>query len=325
MRDRKNMISDIVWESKYRPNNIDDCILPADTKARFKNMVAKGEFPNMLLSGPAGTGKTTAARALCEELDYELLIINGSNEGRLIDTLRSKITNFASQLSLSGQSKCVLIDEADYLPQESIQPALRNFMDEFTATDVKFIFTCNFPNKIIEPLHSRCAVVDFKIPKDESMQLKSEAAKRIRHILKQENIKVENVDILLKMVHKYFPDMRRLINEIQYKTTTGALEVNALSGVNSEGIVELSKILSEKNAAAAREWIAEQPYLSVDDIAQDLHKNMYNICSKETMPQFILTIAEWLYKSKFMGDREIATAAMLVDLMLNTEIRKIGE
>lgn len=318
-----SIVEGIVWESKYRPQTINDCILPTATKAYFKGMVNKGEFPNMLLSGPAGTGKTTTARALCKELDYELLVINGSNQGRLMDTLRSKVTNFASQMSLTGQNKCILIDEADFLPQETIQPALRNFMDEFANANVKFILTCNYPNKILEPLRSRCANIDFKIPNDESMILMSEAARRVKFILNEEKITIESDTILLKLVRKYFPDMRRLVNEIQYKTMSGVLAADALTGIVNSGFIDLSKYLAAKDAKSIRHWVATQPYLSIDDIIQDLYNNMDGMCSKETMAQFIATIADWSYKSNFMVDKELAIVAMMVELILTTEIHAI--
>lgn len=319
-----SVVEGIVWESKYRPQTIDECILPEATKSYFKGMVKNGEFPNMLLSGPAGTGKTTAARALCNELDYELLVINGSNQGRLMDTLRTKITNFASQMSLTGQDKCVLIDEADFLPQETIQPALRNFMDEFANANVKFILTCNYPNKILEPLRSRCANIDFKIPTEESLPLMVQAVKRIKFILDAENVTIDNDDILLKLVRKYFPDMRRLVNEIQYKTTNGVLASDALTGIVNSGFVDLSRFLAAKDAKSIRNWVATQPYLSIDDIIQDLYNNMDNMCSKSTMAQFIATIADWSYKSNFMPDGEIAIIAMLVELILNCELKPLG-
>ena len=318
-----SVVEGIVWESKYRPQTIDECILPEATKSYFKGMVKNGEFPNMLLSGPAGTGKTTAARALCNELDYELLVINGSNQGRLMDTLRTKITNFASQMSLTGQDKCVLIDEADFLPQETIQPALRNFMDEFANANVKFILTCNYPNKILEPLRSRCANIDFKIPTEESLPLMVQAVKRIKFILAAENVTIDNDDILIKLVRKYFPDMRRLVNEIQYKTTNGVLASDALTGVVNSGFMDLSRFLAAKDAKSIRNWVATQPYLSIDDIIQDLYNNMDNMCSKSTMAQFIATIADWSYKSNFMPDKEIAIVAMMVELILTTEIHEI--
>lgn len=319
------MLKDIIWEEKYRPSTIEECIMPTATKAFFMSLVKKKQLPNLLLSGPAGTGKTTAALALCNELDYETLMINGSNEGRLIDTLRNKITAFASQMSLSGQLKCVIIDEADYLPQETIQPALRNFIDEFSKSNVKFIFTCNYPNKIIEPLHSRCAGIDFTIPKDEALPLMGQAARRIKYILETEEVKVTNDDVLLKLVKNYFPDMRRLVNEIQFKTGSGSLEANALTGVVSTELKVLISYLVKKDAKATREWVASQPYLSIEDIVRDLYANMNKICSKQTMAQFISTIADWSYKSNFMPDKEIAVVAMLIDLMINTELSNLTD
>lgn len=319
------MLKDIIWEEKYRPRTIEDCIMPVATKQFFMSLVKKKELPNLLLSGPAGTGKTTAALALCNELNYETLMINGSNEGRLIDTLRSKITSFASQMSLSGQLKCVIIDEADYLPQETIQPALRNFIDEFSKSNVKFIFTCNYPNKIIDPLHSRCAGIDFTIPKDEALPLMAEAVKRIKFILESEKVEIENTTILIKLAQKHFPDMRRLVNEVQFKSGTGTLDSSALTGVVNTEFKELIEHLVNKDAKRTREWVASQPYLSIEDIARDLYNNMNSICSKNTMAQYIATLADWSYKSNFMPDKEIAVVAMLVDLMVNTEMHTMAD
>lgn len=317
------MLNTIVWEEKWRPKTIDECIMPKDTKQFFNSLLEKGQLPNLLLSGPPGTGKTTAALALCNQLQYETMVINGSNEGRMFDTLRTKITNFASQMNLTGQHKCVIIDEGDYLPQETIQPALRNFMDEFSKSNVKFIFTCNYPNKIIDPLRSRMAGVDFKIPKEEALPLMSLAAKRIKFILEQEKVTVENDTVLLKLVKNYFPDMRRLVNEIQFKTGNGTLEASALTGVVSTELKVLIKHLSNRDAKSTREWVASQPYLSIDDIVQDLYQNMTIICSKDTMAEFIAIIADWSYKSNFMPDAEIAIVAMLVDLMIKTELSQL--
>lgn len=320
-----SMPSDLVWEETYRPKTIAECILPASAKSFFTSIVSKGEMPNMLLTGPAGVGKTTVARALCNELDYEVLIINGSNEGRLIDTLRNKITQFASSMNLTGQKKCVLIDEADYLPTDTVQPALRNFIDTFSAAGVKFIFTCNYPEKIIEPLQSRCAVVDFTIGKSDFLPMMGQAAKRVQFILKNENIEIENETVMLKIVKKYFPDMRRLLNEIQYKTSTGKLTTDALSGVVNSDLVELTRYLADRSVKEARIWVAEQPYLSVEVITKGLYDNMYNICSTDTMAQFIITLADWQYKSSFMPDKELAIIAMFVDLMMQCELKPMGE
>lgn len=317
--------SDLIWEELYRPKTIEECILPEAAKSFFSSIVEKGEMPNMLLTGPAGVGKTTVALALCNELDYEVLMVNGSNEGRLIDTLRNKITQFASSMNLTGQKKCVLIDEADYLPADTVQPALRNFTQEFSKAGVKFIFTCNYPEKIIEPLHSRCAVIDFTIGKQDFLPMMGQAAKRIKHILNEENIEIENDTVLLKMVKKYFPDMRRLLNEMQYKTTTGKLTTDALAGVVNSDLVELTKYLADHNVKEVRRWVAEQPYLSMEVITKGLYDNMYNICSKDSMAQFIITLADWQYKSSFMPDKEIAIVAMFVELMMQCELTEIKD
>lgn len=317
-------LENIIWEEKYRPQTIAECILPKDAKEFFASIIKKDEMPNLLLSGPPGIGKTTTAKALCNELNYETLLINGSNEGRLIDTLRNKIQQFASSMSLSGQKKCVIIDEADGLP-EAIQDALRTFINEFSRIGVKFIFTCNYPNKITDALHSRFAVIDFTIPNDEALQLMGEAAKRVKFILAQENISDVDDVVLIKLIKKYFPDMRRVLNEIQYKTGHGKLDSSALTGVVNTELTDLVKFMANSDVRSIREWVAKQPYLSQEDISSSLYKNMYSICSKDTMAQFITILAEWQYKSNFMPDKEIALMAMFVDLLMQCEITELKE
>lgn len=300
-----------VWTEKYRPLTIAECILPKATASEFTGFIKLGKIPNILLAGPAGTGKTTAALALCRELGYDHIVINGSNEGRLIDTLRTKITNFASSVSLDGSRKCVILDEADYIPAE-IQAALRGFMEEF-ASNCSFILTCNFPNRIMEAIHSRCAVIDFTIPKAERQTLIIELFKRISMILDTEGVTYDK-RALVTMVGKFFPDMRRLLNELQRKGTDG-IDAGSLEGAVESDLAELVKHLKGKNFRDVRKWVATTPNLDIAYIARQLYDNMYELCVHEDMPNLIMLLAEYQYKNAFVADKEINIMAMLVEVM----------
>ena len=300
-----------VWTEKYRPLTIAECILPKATASELAGFIKLGKIPNILLAGPAGTGKTTAALALCRELGYDHIVINGSNEGRLIDTLRTKITNFASSVSLDGSRKCVILDEADYIPAE-IQAALRGFMEEF-ASNCSFILTCNFPNRIMEAIHSRCAVIDFTIPKAERQTLIIELFKRISMILDTEGVTYDK-RALVTMVGKFFPDMRRLLNELQRKGTDG-IDAGSLEGAVESDLAELVKHLKGKNFRDVRKWVATTPNLDIAYIARQLYDNMYELCVHEDMPNLIMLLAEYQYKNAFVADKEINIMAMLVEVM----------
>lgn len=320
------LLSKIIWEERYRPTEIEDCILPKAAKKQFETMIQKQEMPNLLFYGPPGIGKTTTALVLCKALNYETLMINGSNEGKFIDTLRNKIANFASSLSLTGQKKCVIIDEADYLPKDTVQAALRHFINEYSQAGVKFIFTCNYPDKLIEPLHSRFAGVDFTIQTDEALSLMGQMAKRVQFILNDVGLEGSDNTVMLKIVQKHFPDMRRVLNEIQLKTASGTLPLDAaaLSGLVMTELHDLVKFMANGQVKEIRGWIASQPYISMEDISRSLYENMYGMCSKGTMAQFITTLAEWQYKSSFMPDKEIAMMAMFVEILLQCDIHELG-
>lgn len=300
-----------VWTEKYRPLVIADCILPKATASEFAGFIKLGKIPNMLLAGQAGTGKTTTALALCRELEYDYIVINGSNEGRLIDTLRTKITNFASSVSLDGSRKCVILDEADYIPAE-IQAALRGFMEEF-ASNCSFILTCNFPNRIMGAIHSRCAVIDFTIPKDERQTLIIALFKRISMILDAEGVKYDK-RALVTMVGKFFPDMRRLLNELQRKGVDG-IDSGSLDGAVESDLADLVKNLKSKNFKEVRKWVATTPNLDIGYISRQLYDNMYELCVHEDMPNLIMLLAEYQYKNAFVADKEINVMAMLVEIM----------
>ena len=305
-----------VWTEKYRPTKIEDCILPVTAAKEFQGFIKQGKIPNLLLCGPAGTGKTTTAIALCSELGYDYMIINGSNEGRLIDTLRTKITNFASSMSLEATRKCVILDEADYVPQE-IQAAMRSFMEEFSS-NCAFIMTCNFPNRIMDALHSRCAVVDFTISKDERELMIVKLYKRVTAILAAEGVEFDKRAVGT-MISKFFPDMRRLLNEMQRKGVSGEINAGSLGGTVESDLAELVKHLKDKNFREVRKWCATTPNLDISYISRELYSSMYDICVHEDMPNLILLLAQYQYRNAFVADKEINIMAMFVEIM--TEVR----
>lgn len=305
-----------VWTEKYRPSKIADCILPKATAQEFAGFIAKGNIPNLLLCGPAGTGKTTTAIAMCKELGYDFTIVNCSNEGRLIDTLRNRITNFATALSFDGNRKCVILDEADYLPNE-IQAALRSFIEEYSS-NCSFIMTCNFPNRIMDALHSRSAVVDFTIPKDERQELIVKLYKRVSLILTDEGVAFDK-SALVTMVSKYFPDMRRLLNELQRKSTNGEINAGSLTGSVESDLAELLKYLKDKNFRDVRKWVATTPNLDMAYVCRELYDSMYDVCVHEDMPTLILLMAQYQYRNAFVADKEINMMALLVEIM--SEVR----
>lgn len=305
-----------VWTEKYRPTKIEDCILPVTAAKEFQGFIKQGKIPNLLLCGPAGTGKTTTAIALCNELGYDYMIINGSNEGRLIDTLRTKIANFASSMSLEATRKCVILDEADYVPQE-IQAAMRSFMEEFSS-NCAFIMTCNFPNRIMDALHSRCAVVDFTISKDERELMIVKLYKRVTAILAAEGVEFDKRAVAT-MISKFFPDMRRLLNEMQRKGVSGEINAGSLGGTVESDLAELVKHLKDKNFREVRKWCATTSNLDISYISRELYSSMYDICVHEDMPNLILLLAQYQYRNAFVADKEINIMAMFVEIM--TEVR----
>lgn len=307
-----------VWTEKYRPHVIANCILPKATASEFEGFIKVKKIPNLLLCGPAGTGKTTTALALCHELEYDWIVINCSNEGRLIDTLRTKITNFASSVSLEDKRKCVILDESDYLPNE-IQAALRSFIEEF-AGNCSFILTCNFPNRIMSALHSRCAVIDFTIPRDERESLIIKLYKRVATILEQESITFDK-KALGAMVSKFFPDMRRLLNELQRKGVGGSIDAGSISGAVESDLMELVGFLKSKNFRETRKWVATTPNLDLGYISKELYNNMYEICVHEDMPTLVMLLAEYQYKNSFVADKEINAMALFCEVMTSVRFK----
>ena len=296
---------------------VQTCALPiSELRGTFSKFVEVGEIPNMLLCGDAGVGKTTIARALCEQLQADYIIINGSEESG-IDVLRTKIKGFASIVSLSGKQKIVILDEADYLNPNSTQPALRGFIEEY-HNNCRFIFTCNYKNRIIKPLHSRCTVIDFKINKDEKQKIASQFFNRINGILVNENIQFDKA-VVAKIVEKYFPDFRRTLNELQRYSVNGVIDAGALSQLTQLDIKELIAALKDKDFKKMRQWVANNADLDPQTIFRRLYDELSE--SIKTVPQFILLLADYQYKSAFVADQEINLVACLTEVMATIEFK----
>lgn len=307
-----------LFVEKYRPKKIDDCILPASLKKTFKDIVESGECPNLLLSGKAGTGKTSVARALCSELGADWIIINCSEDGN-IDTLRTKIRQFASTISLSETRKIVILDEFDYSNAQSIQPALRGAIEEF-AKNCRFIITCNYKNRIIEPIHSRCTCIDFSIPVKEKPQLAKDFLARCENILKTENISYDK-KVLSQLIIKHFPDFRRTLNELQRYSSAGTIDIGILSEVGDIKIKELMEHMKNKDFSAARVWVVSNIDNDQQHIFRKLYDGLYDHLKSGSIPTAILTLAEYQYKSAFVADQEINLVACVVELMMGCEFK----
>jgi len=311
------MKDNILWVEKYRPDSIDDCVLPDSTKEIFQSIVDSGELPNLLLFGTSGVGKTTVAKALCNQLKCDWLMINGSDEGRLIDTLRTTISSYASTVSLSGGMKVIIIDEADYMNKDTVQPALRGLIEEF-SNNCRFIFTCNYHNRIIPALHSRCSVVDFKTAKEDKPLLAQSFSAAVLRILDAEGIKYKP-DIVAQLVVKFFPDFRRVLNELQKHSVGGTIDANVLKSSSNETFNELVGYLKQKDFSSMRKWVAQ----NIDNDHVRLFRQIYDSCSSvlknESVPQAVLTIADYQYKSAFVADQEVNMVACLTELMINCE------
>lgn len=304
-----------LWVEKYRPHTIKDCILPEEVKTTFQQFIAKKEIPNLLLTGGAGTGKTSLARALCEELDCDYIIINGSDEGRQIDTLRTKIRSFASAVSFKGKTKVVILDEADYLNRESVQPALRAFIETFSS-NCRFIFTCNYINRIITPLHSRTTVVDFKIAPSDRPKLAAKFLQRMGYILDNEGIEYSE-KVLAELLMKYFPDYRRVLNELQRYSVAGKIDEGVLSNFQEINAKQLIEALRDKDWKQMRQWVSN----NVDTDPQGIFRQIYDILLPEikSIPQLVLLIADYQYKAAFVADQEINLTACLTEIMASVE------
>ena len=312
------MRTDFLWVEQYRPKTIDDCILPTSLKTLFTSFIKKGELTNLLLSGTPGIGKTTVAKAICEQLNCDWIMINGSEEGG-IDVLRNKIKNFASTVSLSGGKKVVIIDEADYLNPQSTQPALRGFIEEFHS-NCRFILTCNFKNRIIDPLHSRFSNIEFRVNPKDKPRLASKLFERAVFILKEQNIDYEE-KVLAELIKKHFPDFRKLINELQRYSVSGSIDAGILVNVSDENLKTLVSHLKSKEFGDMRKWVVNNLDNDPVKIFRKIYDSMYDNLQPETIPHAVLIIADYQYKSAFVADQEINLVACLTELMSQVKFK----
>jgi len=312
------MNTDFLWVEEYRPKTIDDCILPQSLKTLFQSFIEKGEVSNLLFSGTPGVGKTTVAKALCEQMNCDWIMINGSEEGG-IDVLRNKIKNFASTVSLSGGKKVVILDEADYLNPQSTQPALRGFVEEFHK-NCRFILTCNFKNRIIEPLHSRFSNIEFRISPKDKGKLATKLFERVSYILKEQNIEYEEA-VVAELIKKHFPDFRKLINELQRYSVSGAIDAGILVNVSDENLKTLVSHLKSKEFGNMRKWVVNNLDNDPVKIFRKIYDSMYTTLQPETIPHAVLIIADYQYKSAFVADQEINLVACLTELMSQVKFK----
>ena len=305
----------LLWTEKYRPKKIEDCILPERLKKPFQEYVNQSNIPNLLLAGGAGVGKTTVAKAMCEEIGCDYMVINGSDESG-IDTFRTKIKNYASSMSLSGGRKVIIIDEADYLNPNSTQPALRNAIEEF-AINCSFIFTCNYKTRIIEPLHSRCAVIDFGLKNDEKASMASQFFKRLQSVLQTEKVEYDD-KVIAELVKKHFPDFRRVLNELQRYSQFGKIDIGILAQIGNIQLQEIVKHIKAKDFGAIRKWVATSD-LDSNSVFRQIYDSLYDFMKPHSIPQAVLIIADYQYKNAFVADTEINLVACLTELMANCE------
>ena len=314
------MSNDFLWVEKYRPKVIDDCILPETIKNVFKGFVSQGELPNLLLTGSAGVGKTTIAKALCDEIGASYIMINGSDEGRFLDTVRTRIRTFASTVSLtSGAShKVVIIDEADNTTND-VQLSLRSAVEEF-HNNCRFIFTCNFINKIIEPLHSRCTVVDFRVKNGQSVALQGQFFERLRVILKKENAKFED-KVLAKLIKRYYPDWRRLINECQRYSASGSIDSAILVDVADINLDSLLTSIKKKDFATVKNWVVQHMDNDPTMVMRKIYDNLYGVLKPSSIPEAVLIIAKYMNNIPIVPDQEINLLACLTEIMMSCEFK----
>jgi DNA polymerase III delta prime subunit len=308
-------VEHLLWTEKYRPKTIEDCILPDRLKLPFQEYVNQKQIPNLLLSGSAGVGKTTVAKALCQEVGCDYMVINGSDESG-IDTFRIKIKNYASSMSLSGGRKVIIIDEADYLNPNSTQPALRNAIEEF-AVNCSFIFTCNYKTRIIEPLHSRCAVIDFALKGGEKTQMAGQFFKRIQSVLQSEKVEYED-KVIAELVKKHFPDFRRTLGELQRYSQFGKIDTGILSQIGNVQLTEIIKHIKDKDFGAIRKWVATSD-MDTNTVFRQLYDSLYDLMKPQSIPQAVIILADYQYKQAFVADSEINLVACLTELMVSCE------
>ena len=310
-------MDNFLWVEKYRPKTIDQCILSDTIKGTLEDLVKEEKVPNLMFTGPAGVGKTTVARAICDMTNSDYIIINGSDEGRMIDTLRTKMTQFCSTISLQGGRKVVIIDEADYMNPDSVQPAMRGFIEKF-ADNCSFIFTCNYKNRIIEPIHSRCAVVDFTLPKSEKPAIAQQFMIRCGVILTEENVEHDK-NVIAALINKHFPDFRRVLNEMQRYSTSGTIDSGILANIGELNLNQLVVALREKNFPNMRQWVTSNVDNDPASVYRKIYDKLYEVVDKGSIPQAVLIIADYQYKSAFVADQEINLVACLIELMAECE------
>jgi len=308
-----------LWVEKYRPQKIDECILPESLKTTFKQYVAQGELPTLLLAGTAGIGKTTVAKALCNEIGAEFIVVNGSEEGRSIDVLRTTIKGFATTVSLTDAKKVVIIDEADYMNAQSVQPALRNFIEEY-SNNCRFIFTCNYKNRIIEPLHSRCAVIEFKIENKDKQAIAAQFFKRATQVLKKEEIEFDP-KVIAELVTKFFPDWRRVLNELQRYSVSGKIDSGILLNLSEESFKDLVGNMKDKNFTEVRKWVAKNSDADTVAIFRQLYDTSSENLEPASIPQLVLILADYQYKAAFVADHELNIMAALTEIMAQCKFK----
>ena len=311
-------MSDFLWCEQYRPRKIEDCILPDNIKTVLQKFVANKKIPNLLLSGPPGIGKTTVAKALCEELGADYYVINGSDEGRFLDTVRNQAKNFASTVSLVGGAKIIIIDEADNTTND-VQLLLRATIEEFSS-NCRFIFTCNYKNRIIEPLHSRCSVVDFSINGKEKQVLAAQFFKRIQDILTEQKVEAEP-KVLVALIQKYFPDFRRTLNELQRYSSIGKIDTGVLAAVTDTKLQDLVGYLKNKEFTNMKKWVVQNLDSEPTQIMRKLYDSLYNYLQSQSIPEAVLVIGEYQYKAAFVADQEINLVACMTELMMRCQFK----
>ena len=312
------MAETYLWVEMYRPKDVESCILPKNLKATFSEFVQSGQVPNLILSGGSGVGKTTIAKAMLEELDATYMMINGSEESG-IDVLRTKIKNFASTVSLHGGRKYLILDEADYLNPQSTQPALRGFMEEFHK-NCGFIFTCNYKNRLIEPLHSRCSVVDFVIPNSEKPKLASQFFQRIEDILNEQNIEYDK-RVIAEVINKHFPDWRRILNELQRYSVSGVIDAGILVDIAEINIKELMQSMKNKEFTNVRKWVVNNLDNDSVRLLRRIYDNLYDYVEGSSIPHVVVVLGEYQYKAAFVADQEINMLACLTEIMARAKFK----
>jgi len=310
---------DFLWVEKYRPHKISDCVLPSDLQEPFSDFVDQGKVPNLILTGGPGTGKTTAAKALCDETKTDFLMVNGSDEGRSIDIVRTTLNQFCSSVSMTGNRKAIIMDEADYMNADSVQPALRGFIEKF-GNNVSFLFTCNYPNRIIDPIHSRCAVFDFSIPLNEKPKLAERYLFLCEEILEKEGIEFDR-KVLIQLIMKHFPDFRRVLNELQRYSSSGRIDTGILTSLEEVNVGELVSSLKGKKFSEVRKWTNSNMDIHITISLRKLYDSLSAHLKPQSVPQAVLIIADYQYKSAFVVDQEINLVACLTEIMVECEFK----